>query len=130
MGGNLIEIAVGLVMALALTALVIVTGGCGYRLLGAGAHPTGAAVSIGELDDRSREPIFGALLRTALASQAVERGELQDTDEEMLTLTLEMLIGPITMRALLTNQHSDGEFIYHLAESVYLYITRRDPGRS
>jgi AcrR family transcriptional regulator len=63
-------------------------------------------------------------------NRAVERGELQGTDEEMLTLTLEMLIGPITMRALLTNQPSDGKFIYHLAESVYLYITRRDAGCS
>ena len=65
------------IAVLACAALMILMSGCGYRLLGAGAKPAGAAVTIGELDDRSREPIFGALLRTALATQAVERGELR-----------------------------------------------------
>lgn len=62
-------------------AVSAVSTGCGYRLLGSGKSASGSAVTIGALDDRSRQPLFGAVLRTELASQAVERGELRVAPE-------------------------------------------------
>jgi hypothetical protein len=50
-------------------------GGCGYRLVGAGAS-RGRPVRIGPVADESREPLFGSQLRAALAREVVDRPEV------------------------------------------------------
>lgn len=60
-------------LAAALAAALAV-GGCGYRMVGAGAAQ-GRPVRVGPVADDSKEPLFGSHLRAALAREVVNRPE-------------------------------------------------------
>jgi outer membrane lipopolysaccharide assembly protein LptE/RlpB len=54
-------------------AALLLPSGCGYRLLGSG-KPGCDGFLMGSVDDLTREPLFGPLLRASLSSAMVERG--------------------------------------------------------
>jgi len=60
---------------LVLAALALLTGGCGYRLVGHGAPAR--TVWIAPVEDDGDQPLFGANLAAALHRQAVDRGDLR-----------------------------------------------------
>ena len=78
--------SLSLCVAAVLLALPPLTG-CGYRLVGGemnGDMGGGNRFAVGSVDDLSREPLLGPLLRTAIASSIVERGGAGDVTVEVL----------------------------------------------
>ena len=64
---------------------------------------------------RSRTNLYEDILQ-----RAVDRGELRNTDATKIVL--ELLIGPVVMRVLLTHQPLEREFLEQVADSVYAYL--------
>jgi len=60
---------------LALAALALLVGACGYRLVGRGAPAR--TVWIAPVEDDGDQPLFGAALAADLHRQAVDRGDLR-----------------------------------------------------
>ncbi len=58
------------------TLLALSTAGCGYRFIDS-SELTDARVSIGSVEDRSREPIFGAMVRARLAERSIGRSDVK-----------------------------------------------------
>jgi outer membrane lipopolysaccharide assembly protein LptE/RlpB len=60
---------------LTLAALALLSGGCGYRLVGHGA--AARSLWIAPVEDDGDQPLFGATLATDLHRQAVDLGALE-----------------------------------------------------
>lgn len=59
--------------AIVLALAILISAGCGYRLVGADRAPRAGTLYIMPPIDNSREPLFGAALGKALSREAVDR---------------------------------------------------------
>jgi len=82
--------------AVVLALAVLISAGCGYRLVGAGRAASANALYIMPTIDESREPLFGAALGKALSREAVDRAGMRLSAQPEAQYLLLVEVGELT----------------------------------